>query len=75
MNIDNIEKCKSLLDKREKLQLASDLLAGKQARVVIAQGFGQEAEKTDLFDEDLNMAVQDAIAGRIKQIEKQIELL
>ena len=75
MNIDNIEKCKALLDQREKLQLASDLLGNGQARVVITQGFGKDAEKTDLFDEQLNMAVQDAIAERIKQIEKHIERL
>lgn len=75
MKVENIEKCKALLDQREKLQLASDLLGNGQARVVITQGFGQDAEKTDLFDEQLNMAVQDAIAERIKQIEEHIERL
>ena len=75
MIIDNIEKCKAVLDKRSKLQLAADLLDAGQARVVIVQGFGKDMEKTDLFEEDLNVAVLDAISERIKLIEKQIELL
>lgn len=75
MNIDNIEKCKMLLDKRAALQLASDLLEAKSARVVIVTGYGEQSEKTDLFDEDLNRAVIDAIDTRIKAVEKQISTL
>ncbi len=75
MNIDNIEKCKALLNKRSNLQLAADLLDAGQARVAIVQGFGKDMEKTDLFEEELNAAVQDAISERIRLIEKQIELL
>lgn len=75
MKIDNIEMCKALIDKREKLQRASDLLSDEQAIVIVTQGLSKAAERTDIYDECLNLAVQDAIAERIKQIEKQIELL
>lgn len=76
MKIDNIEKCQVLLDKRAALQRASLLMADLQRKALITvQGFARDAARVELTDDELNLAIQDAIDARIQAIEKQIELL
>lgn len=77
MNINNIEKCQMLIEKRERLQKASSILAALQrkARVTIEDLASPVGSKVSLIDEDLNLAIQDAIDARIQAIEKRIETL
>lgn len=75
MKIENIEKCKMLMDKMSKLQSAADLLDGGDASLAIVQGFGNNMRSTDLLEAELNAIVQDAISERIRLIEKQLEQL
>lgn len=77
MNIDNIEKCQILLEKRASLKQAAMIMGELpySAFITIHQSAARGAIKVDLVDEELNMALQDAIEARIKAIEKQIEHL
>lgn len=77
MNINNIEKYQMLIEKRERLQKASSILAALQrkARVTIEDLALPVGSKVSLIDEDLNLAIQDAIDARIQAIEKRIETL
>lgn len=76
MNIENIEKCRMLLDKRAYLQKAATIMGELQrhAKVTIA-GLAKQAPSVELIDDDLNLAIQDAIDARIQAIENQIENL
>lgn len=76
MKIDNIEKCKMLLDKRATLQKAATLISDLQRRACVTiTGLAKDAQKVELFDDDLNLAIQDAIDVRLQQIDKQLETL
>lgn len=76
MNIDNIEKCQMLLDKRAKLQQAASFLADLERKAeVCIRGFARNAETVTLYDEELNLAIQDAIDARLKSIDRRIETL
>lgn len=77
MNINNIEKCQMLIEKRERLQKASGILAvlQRKARVTIEDLASPMGSKVSLIDEDLNLVIQDAIDARIQAIEKRIETL
>lgn len=76
MNIDNIEKCQILLERRASLKRA-EMIMGEfpYSAFITIQSASHGAIKVDLVDEELNMALQDAIEARIKAIEKQIEYL
>ena len=76
MNIDNIEKCQMLLDQRANLQKAASVMADleRHAQVTI-QGFARGAEAVTLYDEELNLAIQDAIDARLQAIDRRIETL
>ncbi|MGM9753855.1 MAG: hypothetical protein ACI3ZK_07400 [Candidatus Cryptobacteroides sp.] len=76
MNIDNIEKCQMLLEKRAGLLKAATMMGElKRYAQVTIQGAAHDAEKVEICDEDFNAALQDAIDARIQAIEKQIETL
>lgn len=77
MNIQNIEKCQALLEKRARLQQAAGIMAELQrnAKVTIEGLAIKSSYSVVLIDEDLNMAIQDAIDARIQAIEKQLETL
>lgn len=76
MNIDNIEKYRMLLDKRATLQKAATIMSDlHRYACVTINGLAKDAPKVELVDEDLNLAIQDAIDARLQQVEKQIESL
>lgn len=74
MKIENIEKCKSLLDSRDKLLNASAMLDEQSARVVIMTTDGP-LDLGAIPEPDLTHAVQDALEARIKNIENQLSIL
>ena len=47
----------------------------KRFALVTIQGAARDTEKIEINDEDLNLALQDAIDARIQAIEKQLEQL
>ncbi len=77
MNINNIEKCRMLLEKRAHLIQAAGIMAElkRKAKVTIEGLAIRSPFIVELIDEDLNLAIQDAIDARIQAIEKQIETL
>lgn len=77
MDINNIERCQALLEKRACLQQAAGIMAELQrkAKVTIEGLAIKSSSRVELIDEDLNMAIQDAIDARIQAIEMQIETL
>lgn len=76
MNIDNIEKCQILLEKRASLKQAAMIMGElPYSAFITIQSASYGAIKIDLVDEELNMALQDAIDARIQAIEKQLEQL
>lgn len=77
MNINNIERCQMLMEKRERLQKASGIMADlkRKARVTIEDLAPYSGSRVELIDEDLNLAIQDALDARIQAIEKQLETL
>ena len=74
MNIENIEKCKALLESRDKLLRASSMLDEQTARVAIMTVDGA-LDLGGIPEPELTYAVMDAIAGRVNAIEKQISTL
>lgn len=76
MNIENIEKCQALLERRAALLKAQTKMGElKRFALVTIQGAARDTEKIEINDEDLNLALQDAIDARIQAIEKQLEQL
>ena len=71
MNIDNIEKCKMLLDKREKYIELTQTLDDELATVVITSG----GRRYEFLDQDLNMALQDALQRQVETIEGRLATL
>ncbi|MBP3269133.1 MAG: hypothetical protein J6L98_00490 [Bacteroidales bacterium] len=76
MNIENIEKCQMLLDKLARLQKAANIISDLQRLACVTiSGLAKDAIKVELVDEELNLAIQDAIDARIRAIESRIETL
>lgn len=76
MNIENIEKCQMLLDKRARLLKAAAIISDLQRHACVTiSGMAKDSRKVELVDEELNLALEDAIDSRIRAIESRIETL
>ncbi|MBQ9887759.1 MAG: hypothetical protein IJM41_00740 [Bacteroidales bacterium] len=71
MKIENIEKCKALLESRDKLLTASSMLEEQSAQVVLMTIDGA-LDLSGIPEPELTYAVMDALAARVNDIDKQL---
>lgn len=74
MKIENIEKCKALLESRDKLLKAASMLDEQTACVAIMTTDGP-LDLGAIPEPELTYAVLDALAGRVKTIDNQLTTL
>lgn len=74
MQIENIAKCRHLLEVRDNLQKASRMLEAQNARVTVVTPDGP-IDLSDGSDKEFTYAVMDAIAARLEGVDKQIMTL